>query len=163
MENNFTPFDIDTPSFSLDGIKTYARVVNIIDGDTLSLVIPIFDSYFKFNTRINGIDTCEIHSSDLIIKDYGLKAKKRICDIISKSKLNTYNKKEIIDYLKANVVLVWLECFEFDKYGRLLAEVYTKDKSIIISKCLLDEKLAYVYKGDTKMTDDEIKEYFNLK
>lgn len=162
MEKNFYPFDIDTPTFSLNGIKSYARIVNVIDGDTISLVIPIFNNYFKFNIRIKGIDTCEIHSSDPLIKEHGMKAKQKVCDIISKAKLNIGNKKDIIDYLKNNIILVWIECFDFDKYGRLLAEVYTKDKNKIISKCLLDEKLAYSYEGDTKMTDEELKKYFNL-
>jgi len=162
MEKDFYSFDIKTPIFSMNGIKTYARIVNVIDGDTICLVIPIFNNYFRFNTRIKGIDTCEIHSSNSLLKDHGMKAKQKVCDIISKVKLNIDNKKEIIDYFKNNIILLWIECFEFDKYGRLLAEVYTKDKSMIISKCLLDEKLAYLYKGDTKMKDEELKEYFNL-
>ena len=162
MEKNFYPFGIDTPVFSLNGIKSYARIVNIIDGDTVSLVIPVFNNYFKFNIRIKGIDTCEIHNSDPLIKEHGMKAKQKLCDIISKVKLNIDNKKDIIEYLKNNIILVWIECFDFDKYGRLLAEVYTKDKTQIISKCLIDEKLAYLYNGDTKKTDEELKEYFNL-
>jgi endonuclease YncB( thermonuclease family) len=160
MEKTFYSFDIDTPSFSLNGLNSYARIVNIIDGDTVSLVIPIFNNYFKFNIRIKGIDTCEIHSSDPLIKEHGIKAKQKVCDIILKKKLD--NKKDIIEYLKNNIILVWIECLEFDKYGRLLAEIYTKDKTQIISKCLLDEKLAYLYEGDTKKSNDELKEYFNL-
>ncbi len=160
MEKNFYPFDIETPIFSLNGLKTYSRIVNIIDGDTISLVIPVFNNYFKFTTRIKGIDTCEIHSSDPLIKAHGMKAKEKVCNLICK--INIDSKKDIIEYLKNNIILVWIECFNFDKYGRLLADVYNKDKSIMISNCLLDEKLAYLYEGDTKMTDEEIKKYFNL-
>ena len=162
MEKNFYSYDINTPPFSLKGINTYARVVNVVDGDTLSLIIAVFDNYFKFNTRIKGIDTCEIHSPDLKIKECGLKAKQQVCNIVSSIKLNSDNKKEIIDYFKNNIILVWIECFDFDKYGRLLANIYTKDKKINISKYLLELKLAYSYEGDTKMPDDKIKENFNL-
>ena len=65
----FKYFNNDTPIFTMNGMKTFARVVNVIDGDTLSLVIPLFDKYFKFSVRIYGIDTCEIHSNDVEIKD----------------------------------------------------------------------------------------------
>ena len=39
---------IETPILSLYGINTNAKVVNIIDGDTVVLIIPFLNKYFKF-------------------------------------------------------------------------------------------------------------------
>ena len=41
-------------------------------------MICAINNYHKFYVRINGIDTCEIHSKDDKIKELGLKAKYRL-------------------------------------------------------------------------------------
>lgn len=158
-ENNFKKYNIDnTIFFSLNGLKTQARVVNVVDGDTLVLIINIFDKYFKFYTRINGIDTCEIHSSNKDVKELGLVAKYRIIEILCPHKkvneIMCITKKQIIDIFKDYLCIVNIECFDFDKYGRLLADIYTID-NINLSKILLDEKLAYKYDGKTKLNEEE--------
>ena len=129
---------IETPFFTLKGVKTYGKVVKITDGDTLCIVLPLFDKYYKFNTRLSGIDTCEIHSKNSSIKEIAIKAKNRIADLIEDCSH-----------------LLWVECYEFDKYGRLLADVFLSKDGKSISSVLLEEKLAYKYDGSTKLTEDE--------
>jgi endonuclease YncB( thermonuclease family) len=152
-------FNNETPLFSLNGIKTYVRVVNVTDGDTISVVIPIFDNYFKFHVRLNGIDTCEIHSKNEIIKDRGLKAKYRLIELLCPfEKLNNIlctTKKQIIDLFDKNICLIWLECLDFDKYGRLLGNIYIDNKLKNVSNILIEEKLAYKYDGTTKLNEEE--------
>ena len=129
---DFKYFNNDTPIFTMNGMKTYARVVNVIDGDTLSLVIPLFDKYFKFSVRIYGIDTCEIHSNDTEIKEKGLKAKYRVIEMLSKKDVKDVlciSRKQIIDLFNNNMSIVWIECLDFDKYGRLLANVFFDNKT----------------------------------
>ena len=158
MEEEFKKFSNDTAYFSLNGINTFARVVNVVDGDTISLIIPIFDKYFKFRVRINGIDTCEIHSNDKKIKDKGLKAKYRVIELLSKQNVLCTTKKQIIDLFNNNIYIVWVECLGFDKYGRLLANVFFDNKTKSIANILIDEKLAYNYNGSTKLTEEEQKQ-----
>jgi hypothetical protein len=77
------------------------------------------------------------------------------------------------DFLSNNFIIAYISCKEFDKFGRTLANVYlydkTKDIDAIIKKencisyILIQEKLAYPYFGDTKMSESEIKEYFDLE
>ena len=51
---------------------------------------------------------------------------------------------------------MWIECVDFDKYGRLLTNVFlNKEDDKSISDILLEEKLAYKYNGDTKLTEEE--------
>jgi endonuclease YncB( thermonuclease family) len=160
----FKNYDISTPHFSLNGTNTYGRLVDIYDGDTVKIVLPLFESnYFKFDVRLNGIDTCEIKSHNLENKEKGVKAKKRVCDMVEEIYGNYVNvkletQKEIKDYLKSIVCIVFVKCYNFDKYGRLLADVYIDYNSLTrksISEILLSEKLAYPYNGGTKLTEEE--------
>ena len=50
--------------------------------------------------------------------------------------------------LDTNTKLVYVECLEFDKYGRLLAEIYYEGESI--NQWLIDNKYAFEYDGGTK-------------
>jgi endonuclease YncB( thermonuclease family) len=158
---DFKYFNNDTPIFTMNGMNTYARVVNVIDGDTLSLVIPLFDKYFKFSVRIYGIDTCEVHSNDLVIKEKGLKAKYRLIEMLSKKDIKDVlciSRKQIIELFNNNICIVWIECLEFDKYGRLLGNVFFDNKTKNIADILIDEKLAYRYNGGTKLTEEQQKQ-----
>ena len=132
MEPLLSLYNNETPFFSMKGLKTYARVVNVIDGDTLTLIIPIFNECFKFYTRISGIDTCEIHSGIEENKEKGLKAKYRVIELICKDKkikdIICITRKQIIEIFDKYVYTVWIECEDFDKYGRLLAKVYLELK-----------------------------------
>ena len=104
---------IETPTFSLEGINTYAKVVSVIDGDTIVLVIPFLNTYFKFNCRLSNIDTCEIHSSNKKLKEFGIKAKYRLIELISKKKLNLeddVSKKDIQQIFYTNCFLNFMEC-----------------------------------------------------
>jgi len=150
---------MDTPTFSLNGINTYAKVVSVIDGDTVVLVIPFVNLHFKFNCRLSNIDTFEIHSSNDKIKEHGLKAKYRLIELISKKKLNCeddVSKKDIQNIFCSDCYLVYIKCYNFDKYGRLLVDIYiNKEDEKNLSDILLQEKLAYMYNGQTKLTEDE--------
>lgn len=156
---------IETPFFSLKGINTHAKVVNVIDGDTIVLVIPIIKNvYFKFNCRLNNIDTCETRSSNEKLKDFGIKAKYRLIELISKKKLNfddEISKKDIQSIFNDDCFLVYVKCYNFDKYGRLIVDILlnnTDKKSL--SDILLEENLAYAYNGQTKLTDEEQLNFF---
>lgn len=163
LVNEFKIYDLATPYFSLNGINTHGRLVDIYDGDTLKIVLPVMGQYFKFDIRLKGIDTCEIKSHNIENKNKGLEARKRVCTMVEEywgncenSKLDT--KKEIKDYLKEIVCIVFVKCYEFDKYGRLLADVYIDYNNMnrqSISEILLSENLAYSYEGGTKLTEEE--------
>lgn len=144
----------NTTFFSLNGLKTDARVVSVTDGDTLVLIVPVFDKYYKFSTRISGIDTCEVHSKNLEAKDKGLDAKIRVIELLTSRKVSKdITRKQVLDIFMNNVYTVYIECQDFDKYGRLLADVFVKDKKL--SDILLEEKLAYKYEGSTKLSEEE--------
>lgn len=147
----------NTPLFSLNGLQTYARVIDIYDGDTITVVISINDYFLKFKCRLHGIDTCEIHSKNMQNKQLAVQARNRLYNLVTNHQIDqTYNKKDIIDYLDKNVSVVWVKCLDFDKYGRLLIDCYSsEDKPKSFSEILIDEKLAYPYDGETKLTEEQ--------
>lgn len=153
----FKQYGGSTPELSINGLKTYGRLIDVYDGDTIKVILPAFNSYYKFTLRLNGIDTCEIKSKQLELKDYAIKARNKILELITNNyEINT--KKEIKELLESNVYLVWVECLESDKYGRILANVYKNKDTKSLSDILLEENLAYKYSGKTKLSENEILE-----
>lgn len=154
--DQFKKYNINnTTFFSLKGESMYGRVVNILDGDTLIIILQIFDNYYKFYVRISGIDTCEIKSKDQEVKNIAIKAKACVFEMVTESQINEYTNEEIIKYLDENICIVWLRCEEFDKFGRLLANVSKTKTSELFSDVLIKNKLAYVYHGEKKLTEEE--------
>jgi endonuclease YncB( thermonuclease family) len=149
---------------SLNGIKSFAKVVNVKDGDTIELVIPSFNGYYRYNTRLKRIDTCEIHSNNSDIKDMAKKAKIRVIELLLNKNignLKQMNRKDIKNIFEKENIIVWVECHDFDKYGRLLANIFLYDEKLnkidknSISDILISEKLAYKYDGGTKLTEED--------
>lgn len=159
----FASFGIDTPEFTFAGLGTWARVVSVYDGDTVTIVFPIAghgDCMNKFSARLHGIDTCEMKSKEAANRALAIRARNRLIELITGRDVpgdSNLAKKDIVKMLGEQVHLVWIECMEFDKYGRVLLRMYAgpekKDKSF--SDILIDEKLAYPYYGETKLTEHE--------
>jgi endonuclease YncB( thermonuclease family) len=124
----------DIPIFSLNGYSTQAKVVDVYDGDTCTIIFKWEGKYRKFKCRCYGYDSPEmkprldIENRDEI-KENAVKAKKRLVE------------------LTMNIVRV--ECMNFDKYGRLLVKLY-KGNNILINDIMINEGHGYVYHGGTK-------------
>ena len=161
LEEIFKKYDNNTtPHFSLNGQKLWGRVVSLYDGDTLTIALNVFSGVYKFSVRMNGIDTCEMKSKCDKNKELAKSARSRLLSLITRkdlSETSTWNdRRKINNVLNKGMYFVWVECFDFDKYGRLLANVYQDENSDeCFSQVLIKEKLAYEYKGDTKMTEEE--------
>jgi len=157
----FEEWGIKTPLFTLCGTSGWCRVVSVYDGDTMKCVIPVFGGYYKFNTRISGIDTCEIRSKTEENKTLALRARDRLITLITGGKITStstdfLSKSEIDKIFDKDVYLVWIDCGKFDKYGRILVDIKINcDDAETVSDILIREGLAYRYSGDTKMTEEE--------
>ena len=92
----------------------YGATVNkVIDGDTIELMVDLgFNIHTKIRVRLYGINTPESRTKDLAEKELGLKAKKFTEDWFTNHKwvfVNTIPDKN-------------------DKYGRILARIFSSDK-----------------------------------
>lgn len=154
---NWSLYNYDnTPSFSLKGINTTARVVNIHDGDTFTAIIPLFSTFYKFTIRIDSIDTPEVSSKNTTIQSLAQKAKLKLFSLITSSSYIPSSDKDLKTFLNNSVYLVYLQCQDFDKYGRLLADVQKDPSSPSFASVLIQQKLAYPYDGGKKLNEDDI-------
>jgi endonuclease YncB( thermonuclease family) len=145
----------NTDEFTFNGLKMVGRVVNIHDGDTMNVILPVFDTNLcRFSIRLNGIDTCEIRSKTESNLKLALQARTRLFELVTSSSPQQPT-TDIKKYLKDNICLVHVRCYDFDKYGRLLADVSVKEGEEVFSSILLKEKLAYAYDGGKKLTEEE--------
>ena len=152
---DFSAYSRDnTPRFSLAGISSYARLVDVYDGDTMTCIIPFQGRYFQFACRLNGIDTSELKNKNKKQKELAYQARhyalKYCCP--------EYNldvdipRKQIQDYLGRNMTTVWLQCYEFDKYGRVMIDLYKQpEQGVSLTQHLLSHDLGYEYHGGTKL------------
>ena len=147
LEEIFTKYDEGTSIFTLKGRKCWGRVVDVYDGDTIKIILPIFGEFLRFNARLDGIDTAEIKSTDDEIKKLAKKAKERLKELIAEKQ-----------NMEKKVCIVWVECLEWDKYGRLLVNIYKKPGGESLAKILIKENLAYEYDGGRKKNESEILE-----
>lgn len=166
---NFVKYSIDTPPLSLQGMATWCRVIDIYDGDTLTILLPFHNIVNKFSVRLNGIDTCEIKSTTEANKAIAVFARNRLVELIIGSSIGSTNqltisqstRKDIRNILKDDVYVMWVECGGMDKYGRVLVDLYqSPEKRESVSSILLRENLAYIYKGKKKLTDTEQIQFF---
>ena len=110
-----------------------AKVVRIVDGDTLDAEIDIgFDVFVKKRIRLYGIDTWESRTRDLEEKKKGLAAKARLIEI-----------------LEDNGNKFVLQSYELGKDGRVLGSIILDDDRDACD-VLLEEGHAYSYHGGNK-------------
>jgi micrococcal nuclease len=91
-----------------------ARVVKVHDGDTVTLLME----GKEYRTRLIGIDAPEMGQ-----EPWGRKAKKHLTEVLKQIGKTVYVETDIV---------------KFDKYNRLLAYLWTKEKDCINERMLLD-------------------------
>jgi endonuclease YncB( thermonuclease family) len=157
----------DTPEFSLCGLTLKGKVVELYDADTCKIALPIFDKFYKFTCRLNGIDTPEMkplkskpnRDNEIIwAKKARAELLKMICDNNLHSSFDNLDikKDDIIKELQNNKKLVNVKCEIWDKYGRLLVELYNTDETDFtfnksFNNILIEKNLAVAYGGGTKI------------
>ena len=112
------------------------KVIKVYDGDTITIAskLPNTESpIYRFNVRLNGIDSPEIKGKTEKEKELAKASRDALNHLI-------YGK------------IVTLQNISTEKYGRILADVYI-DK-INVSQWMLENKYAVKYNGGTKDIND---------
>ena len=120
-------------------------VIKVYDGDTITISAKVsrFSSkYYKWSVRFRGIDTPEIKGKSQEEKDAAVKAR----DALSSKILN----KKIL-----------LKNISYDKYGRLLADIYLN--TLCLNSWMLNNRYAVEYNGGTKQLPVSWKNYQDNK
>jgi endonuclease YncB( thermonuclease family) len=132
--------DLRTPPLSLDGYFSIAKVVSVYDGDTCRVVIPYKGEFYKWNVRLIGYDTPEMRPS---------RSKPNRVQEIEAAK--AAKKFLISQVMSTPEQLIFIKCKDFDKYGRLLAEIYINYNDITpVNDLMIDNGHGYSYNGGTK-------------
>lgn len=126
----------NTPWFSLSGKKLTCKCVQVYDGDSITLIMPIHGKVYKKKCRLIGIDTPELRTLNDTEKKAAIEAREFLSGMILNKKVN-------------------VECHDWDKYGRLLITVYINDLTTSINQFMIDNKHAYEYDGKTKKSFDD--------
>lgn len=161
--------DCNINNFSLKDKEFYCKVVNVYDADTCRAVFFLNGDLVKYTIRLKGLDSPEMrppiadkHRQFQIIA--AKQSRNRLIQLCTDCNLEVeseLSKNKIQKLINENKKIIKIKCEEFDKYGRLLANLYTdKDRysveskesneSFNINKKLIQEGYAYVYDGGTK-------------
>ena len=127
----------NTDLLSFENKEFEAKIVYVYNGDTIHVVFKVFNDYYRWNCRIMGVDTPELRTKNEKEKEKGYMVRDKV-------KENFLNK------------IVKIKCYNFDKYGRLLIDVYLpknipdKKNKTLLSEWLIANDYAYSYDGGTK-------------
>ena len=174
--SDFAAYTHKTPLFSLETTTSAsasasasasslqpARVVGIHDGDTMSCILNVNGSFARFNIRLTGIDSPEMTSRDPALKAAAIQVRDHVISLVTQKPYDSrktphVTRTDICEYLCKEVYMVNLHCGQFDKYGRVLAEVFVPDNSQggqgyqSINNILIKEGLVNSYDGGHKLT-----------
>ena len=128
-----------TPMFSLENKIKLCKVVNVYDGDTCKVVFKLNNELCRWNIRMTGYDTPEMRPPR--------NQPNREIEIAAAKEAKAF----LISKIMNGNQLVYIKCGKFDKYGRLLGEIYiNKNDKKSINQIMVDEGHGYAYDGGTK-------------
>lgn len=120
-----------------------AEVKKVVDGDTIDVLIDVgFSMHYAGRVRLYGINTPESRTTNLEEKKAGLAA------------------KEFVEqWIASNNNIVYLKTIKDknEKYGRILAEIYNKEKTSCLNNDMVASGLAKEYFGVGDKTWTEFK------
>lgn len=122
----------NTQEFSLRGRKMKAKVLEIYDGDTITIAFKFDSSFYKKRCRVYGIDCAELKTRDGEEKKVAIDTKLYVQSIL----LN-----KVVDIETDN---------KEDKYGRILAKIFMDDGKTSLADHLISKGMAYAYTGEKK-------------
>ena len=141
-----THYDNDNiDAFKFDNCSKYCRVLDVYDGDTITVGIIFERKPYRVKVRMYGYNSPEI-----------------------RPKLNVENRNEIIKKAKQardilrmlilnKIVIIRIEEGTWDKYGRLLGTIFIKRNNncfssfnLNVNHYMIENRYGYKYNGRTK-------------
>ena len=136
----------NTEYYKFNNQKFYCKVVDIYDGDTITIAVKLNKKIYKHKVRMFGYDSPEMKPRRSNINRDGIiiKAKKA--------------KKVLSELILNKIVVIHIQKGTWDKYGRLLGIVYSKlipgfgqkAYNFNVNKYMIDNNYGYEYFRGTK-------------
>ena len=109
------------------------KIERVIDGDTFVCVMDLgFNIGLTQTVRLVGINAPEIHTLNEDVKKFGLRAKQKLQEYLSKG---------------TEIIIETQKPDSTEKYGRILGEVYVVGEPITADEYMLANKYAWNYDG----------------
>ncbi len=125
----------DSEDTSFNNIETYAKCVDVLDGDTCRIKFFYRDEISQISLRLYGINAPELRPK---------KGDRTVEDIENEKQLAILSKRKLTKMILNKIVYVKLK--HYDKYGRTLANVYiNKDDAKSINNIMVDKGYAIAY------------------
>lgn len=139
----------NTPEFSFKGKIFFAKVLDVYDGDTITITVKVDGEYFRTNCRLNGLDSPELKSHDEEEKKAARMSRKHLMFLLTKEKIGVDVSRSEIQKICGEInSIVNVKCLDFDKYGRLLVDIWVG--GIHINQKMIEDGFAGPYDGGTK-------------
>lgn len=153
--NGFDDCNISNiPSFSFDGRKFVTKILDVYDGDTVTIAIRVDNCNFKVNCRLNGIDCEEMKSSDQMEKLRAKEARQHLIFLLTGRQIDIHStRQQIRDFFSSAKCMIAVSCGKFDKYGRVLITMWKEN--CCINDEMVKKRFAVAYDGKTKRKCDE--------
>uniref|UniRef100_A0A6C0B4P5 TNase-like domain-containing protein n=1 Tax=viral metagenome TaxID=1070528 RepID=A0A6C0B4P5_9ZZZZ len=136
----------NTEYYKFNDKKFYCKVVDVYDGDTITIAIKLNKKIYKHKVRMFGYDSPEMKPRlNNVNRDAIIIRAKKAKNVLSELILN-------------KIVVIHIQSDTWDKYGRLLGVVYAKivpgfgQKSFNfnVNKYMVKNNNGYKYFGGTK-------------
>ncbi len=130
------------PLFSFKDKVIIARIVDVYDGDTCTILFEYNGEIMKYKCRCMGYDCAE------------MKPKKDDPNRDQEKALALKAKNRFIELIGGDGAIVQIKCLEFDKYGRILGYLYPLNSDVehdeSINSVMIREGHGKAYEGGTK-------------
>lgn len=128
----------------LSGKILPAKVLEVYDGDTITVGFRFNGGYWRSSVRLYGIDAPELRPR---------KANRSIESLNQERKAAILARDFLSDMILDKIVEVHVSPKNTDKYGRLLGAVFIKNKNV--SELMLEHEHARRYFGKNKIEYDD--------
>jgi endonuclease YncB( thermonuclease family) len=131
-----------TDDHSFNGYEGWAKVVSVLDGDTLRIKLIYKGDIIQLRVRCAGYNSPELkpslkHENRQREIENANRSMNRIIELTTNCHIDfdhTYSKQEIKQLLTANTKLIYVKLYNFDNFGRTLAVLYQNDNDCQLSK-----------------------------
>lgn len=116
------------------------RIIDIYDGDTLTIAVPVDKKLCSVRIRLLGINCPEIRGDE---RELGIRCRDVVCKYLDPNfTMKQLKKKEIQDWFEERKVYcnVLFHDVQTEKYGRYLATVYPLGSNYSVQDWLLTDE-----------------------
>jgi endonuclease YncB( thermonuclease family) len=146
---NLNDIDIsNVKKFTFDGTITNCKVIDVISGDSISVIMNINNQTNIFNIRMYGYDAPRIRHKSKSNKLISLEGKfarleliKLITSVDEMIHIDTRSHDISNIIKKYNDKIVKIHLMDFDKYDEIFAKIYLDDKNKFVHELMIESNI----------------------